>query len=325
MRKGINPEKSKGEKNRRYRHRIIIPVYIPNLEEDYYKESFEVFKVCLDSLINSINNDYSSITLINNASIPIVEDYLNKFLNNGLIDKKVSFSENKGKVYAVLAEAKAAFEPYVTIADADVYFCKGWENAVSEVFEKVPRAGVVSPAPSPHMAFYHNVSVFSDLYLMNKLGYDKRVDDEDCELFLKGMGNDSLFERSGRPFNWKQKQYYLKGGSNSIVGAVHFVATYRSSIFRDSHLFPAIKFENGYEEDFLDRLADIRGWYRLSLSQTCAYHMGNKLESDGVFFIKSNQNKLSSINFDNNEPVNRSKTYAFRSIIFKSLKRFRNL
>ena len=48
MRKGVNPEKDKTEKNLVKFHRIIIPVYIPNLTEEYYTESLQVFESCIE-------------------------------------------------------------------------------------------------------------------------------------------------------------------------------------------------------------------------------------------------------------------------------------
>ena len=326
MRKGVNPEKGKGEKNTPFMHRVIVPVYIPNLDQEYYKEVFEVFKICLNSLINTINFETSCITLINNDSIPEVDVYIKKLLNEGKIDKSVSYTQNRGKVYGVLSEAKAAFEPFVTIADADVLFFEGWERAVSEVFDKIPKAGVVSPAPSPHMALYHNSSVFSDLYLRRKIGYNKRVSDVDCELFLKGMGNLSLFNRNKQEFSWKQKQYFLKDHPNVILGAGHFVATYRSSIFQKCHPFPERKFENGYEERFIDCLADEMGLYRLSLAKTYAYHLGNKLDDTINQVNISSSEKLSRKGFaEIKEPIKSFNPYFLRSIIFKSLKWIKKL
>ena len=127
MRKGVNPEKLKNEKNHQYKHRVIMPVYIPNTEEEYYKQSVEVFRFSLRSLIETINPETTAITIIDNNSIKEVNDIIN--LNLEYIDKKVSYSDNKGKVYAVLNEMRSCYEPFVTCTDADVLFLRGWEKA----------------------------------------------------------------------------------------------------------------------------------------------------------------------------------------------------
>ena len=45
MRIGTNPAKSDNKIEAKSYHRIIITVFIPNLEEDYFKQSHNIFKV----------------------------------------------------------------------------------------------------------------------------------------------------------------------------------------------------------------------------------------------------------------------------------------
>jgi hypothetical protein len=51
MRIGSNPEKTNNSIILDNYHRIVIPVYIPNFE-GYFKDAFEIFKLCLDSLLD---------------------------------------------------------------------------------------------------------------------------------------------------------------------------------------------------------------------------------------------------------------------------------
>jgi len=74
MREGVNPEKYKGEKNLRKQHRVVVVFYIPDIEEDYYKESVVVLDACLNSLVNTINFETTNITLINNNSVDEVTE-----------------------------------------------------------------------------------------------------------------------------------------------------------------------------------------------------------------------------------------------------------
>lgn len=276
MREGVNPEKAKKEKNIRKLHRVIIPVYIPNIEEEYYKESLEVFERCLSSLFKTINPDTTVATIINDGSTALIDPVLVKY--QGQIDKLVSYRENKGKVYAVSDEARSAFEPFITIADADVLFFTGWEQEVLDIFEKVPKAGIVSPLPTPNNAFYFNCSLFFDQYLKGNIGYDKIVDEKDLDLYEQGINFSKILLRPGSKYSWKEKQYYLKGDKIVLAGASHFIATYRSDLFKDQRSFPEYKFKKGYEESFLDHLADIKGLYRLSSLKCFAYHIGNRLD-----------------------------------------------
>lgn len=277
MRQGINPEKYKGEKNIKKEHRVVVVFYIPNTEEEYYKESISVLDTCLNSLVNTINFETTNITLINNNSVFEVAKVVDKYIKKKQIDKYVVYDENKGKVYAIIDEVRNVYEPFVTISDCDVLFFSGWEHAVFDVFKNYPRAGVVTPLPSHYSAFVYNASVFFDHFFLGKMRYNKIVADEDVDLYLEGVNNIALINRRAK-YNWKEKQYFLDGNIKAIIGATHFVATYRSSIFNNESLFPEIKFANGYEAAFIDNLADKKGMYRLSTLITFAYHIGNKID-----------------------------------------------
>ena len=286
MRKGVNPEKNKNEKNTFFFHRIIIPVFIPNTSEEFYKESVRVFDRCLSSLLRTINNQKTAITLINNNSCIEAESIIMKYAFG--IDKIVHYRENKGKILAVMNEAKAAYEPFITISDADVLFISGWEEEICKVFEAFPKAGVVSPLPTPNNTFISNSSLFFDKYFIGKIKYKKIVSDIDLELYKTGINFPSILDRTNRKFSWKEKQYYINGKYKAVAGACHFVATYRSFLFKDIEEFPYFKFKNGYEKEFLDDIADRQGYYRLSVNKTYAYHMGNKLD-ENILISKEDQ------------------------------------
>lgn len=328
MRVGVNPEKYKKEKNTHKFHRVIIVYYIPNKEEDYYSESISVLDACLKSLTNSINYDTTSITLINNNSIADTEPIVNNYLNKGLIDKYISFSENKGKVYAIMNEVRGIYEPFVTIADSDVLFIKGWEKAVFNIFKNFDKAGVVAPLPCSNLAFNHNNSFFFDAMLKASIKKGKVVTDRDCDIYLEGLGNNALLDRNNRKFNWRTHQYYLKKNNESaVIGAGHFVATYRTDLINNYKVFPEFKFFNGYEDKFIDNKADLKGYYRLSLSKTYAYHIGNKLDKNVNEFSKL---KGELVELDNFKDINlkikkRYSPFWFRLFFFKVIKKIMKL
>ncbi len=290
MRNGVNPEKLKNEALPVFLHRVIVPVYIPNLKDAYYLNHLEVFEKFLGQLIKTINPKTTSITLINNNSCPEIESVINKY--RLAIDKLVWYAENKGKVFPVLQEARSAAEPFITITDADVLFYEGWEKAVFEVFASCPKAGVVAPLPSPALAFYENTAVFFDQYLTGGIAYQKLMSDADAQLYLAGMGNDSLLNRENRKYSWKDRQYVLKKVS-ALIGCGHFVATYRKELFNGKYENPKIKFKNGLEREFIDSLSDEKGYYRLSTVETYAYHMANNLDEHSRSFTRQKEKKVS--------------------------------
>ena len=156
MRIGTNPEKDKCSLLNHKQHRIIMPFWIPNVTDDYFKNQPEVLRLCLQSLTDSIDLSKTNITLINNNSCAEAAKIAEEFVEKGLIDKYVVRSENRGKLENVLAEARAAYEDYITISDADFLFFRGWEKAVSDIMENFKHAGMVSCYPAAHLAYFHN-------------------------------------------------------------------------------------------------------------------------------------------------------------------------
>ena len=315
MRIGINPEKIKKTKISYKNHRVIIPVFITN-NDSYFDNSLNILKKCIKSLLETIDTDNTNITIINNDSKLEVNEFLLELVKLKKIDKYVVSSVNYGKVYSILAEARASYEPFITIADSDVFFFNDWQNAVNEVFEKFENVGVVGLTPDPHLAFYCNNSLIFDKLFQIKKG--NIVDNYDLELFEKGIGNNQFF--SNKKNNWKEKQYYLeKDELQVVVGAGHFASTYRKELFHKIPFsYPIYVFPGG-ELSFLDTPIDKLGYYRVSLNKAKAYHMGN-VDIGGFERINITENKITKLNIENNfiKPIVPYfiKKYAVRCIIF---------
>lgn len=128
MRIVSNPEKKQLSRITYKPHRVIVPVYIPDSKEDYFKNLFEIFKISINSLINTTDKELTNITIINNKCKPEVTNYIDCLVKESKIDKHVKLSNNYGKVYTVLTEARASLEPFITISDADVFFYNNFIN-----------------------------------------------------------------------------------------------------------------------------------------------------------------------------------------------------
>ncbi len=298
MRIGSNPEKEKNEKNRLKQHRVVMVFYVPNSEEEYYKELHKVLDKSLESLVKTINFETTAITLINNNSTSELNSVINKYIQ--YIDKYICYSENKGKVHAVINEVRGVYEPFVTITDADVLFYSGWEQAVFSVFKTYPKAGVVSPLPVPHCSFARNSVLFCD-GLFSNLKYGSILSSHDTELYKKSIDNPEIFRRQWHEY-WDVKHLYLDGAPQAIVGATHFVATYKTNLFRNQYEFPEFKFKAGYEDHFMDIIAENKGMYRLSTTQTFAYHIGNSLDDVTQNHVYSSEVFITSQFFNDISP-----------------------
>jgi len=76
MRIGINPAKENKELKIENYHRVVVPVYIPNFE-GYFAELFEVFKLCLESLLLTVHQK-TRITIYNNNCCEEVKNYIDQ-------------------------------------------------------------------------------------------------------------------------------------------------------------------------------------------------------------------------------------------------------
>ncbi|OAD46131.1 glycosyltransferase family A protein [Polaribacter atrinae] len=273
MRIGVNPEKNNNQKINYKNHRIIIPVYIPNSKDEYFNNLFSVFKTSLASLIKTTDIKETNITIINNNCREEVTDYIDNLLKEKVIDKHVQLASNYGKIYTILAEARASYEQLITIADADVFYFSNWLSETKTIFNEFKNAGVVAPLPMPQLAFYSNYSLFFSNFFKIKKG--KIILEDDLLLFEESVGSKILIEKN----NWFKNQLYLeKNTVKACIGAGHFIATYRKEVLdKISIVKPTYVFENGGERFHLDAPIDQLGYYRLSTIKTFVYHLGNTI------------------------------------------------
>ncbi|URW79291.1 glycosyltransferase family A protein [Xiashengella succiniciproducens] len=282
MRVGENPLKSDRQELEHKQHRVIIPFWIPNVENPYFRNQPEVLRICIQSLLDSINTETTNITLINNNSCKEASDVVEYFVEQGVIDKYVVLCDNRGKLEAVLSEARACYEEYITISDCDFLFFKGWESSVAGIMRAFPEAGMVSCFPASHLAYFYNSNL---IWFRPKAG--KILDDNDIDLFEKGLGHPAtsgLYSRPGirKREIWRYNHYYLKRKNCiAMVGAVHALATYRREVvdrFNKDRVL--LRFGNGYEHEYIDFAAEKSGYLRLSTPSLLAYHMGNTLPQE---------------------------------------------
>lgn len=269
MRTGVNPAYLQAYQPPRLAfHRVIIPVYVPRLE-GYYAKAKEVLELCVESLLHTIH-PYTAITVINNGSCAEVLDYLEGLFREGKIDKLVNYRTNVGKMNSLLYELHCAQENFVTLADADVLFTTGWQQAVEEAFALFPNLGLISPLPQPRLLNYH--ASFSWLYgiisgsLVRISDYDK----EAVRTFKRSIGQDeALSPIEERPFAIE------KSGKHFVIGAGHFCCTIHKSVIPFLPRYTNVVQFKGAEEPAFDSVIEKAGFMRLATSQGFVFHMGN--------------------------------------------------
>ncbi|AXO81599.1 glycosyltransferase family 2 protein [Olleya aquimaris] len=291
MRKGVNPQKKQDVIEVDSIHRIILVVYIPN-NISFYKNSFEVFKLCLESLIKTINSQ-AKITVVNNGSNEQVTQYIYKKHQEKYIDTLIHHNTNIGKIDALLGAARGAREKYITLSDADVLFKTGWMEEVTSVFNNFKNVGSVSPISVRNAETYATSSGMLKV-LTKQLKFEYKAIPENFEDFNRYMSSINWDLETKPNLKWPVVE------SNSIkanLGSGHQVLTIdRDLLFSYIPTSPSyILIGRNSVNDFIDDPINKSGKLRLSTYNNFAYHMGNTVEKWMVQVQEENMNNINNI------------------------------
>ncbi|MNL12449.1 Glycosyl transferase family 2 [compost metagenome] len=272
MRLGFNPNKDQETVSLTYSHQIIIPVYIPS-QNDYFKDSFVILKLCLESLFRTVHKK-TFITIVNNGSCQEVTNYVHELYLEKKIHEVIE-TTNVGKLNAILKGIVGHNFPLITITDSDVLFLNGWQKATYSIFENFPKAGVVCPVPSSRSLRTYTSNIYWDSFFSKKLAFSKVKNPLALKKFAVSVGNPDFYNEA------HLESYLTVSNKNekAVVGAGHFVGTYRGEIFNSLEVkYSNYKLGGGSESEILDIPVVKKGFWRLSTEDNYAYHMGNVLE-----------------------------------------------
>ncbi|MGE8339824.1 MAG: glycosyltransferase family A protein [Flavobacterium sp.] len=287
MRLGFNPNKGKEVLKSDYFHQIIIPVYIPN-QEGYFKESFEILKLNLDSLRKTVH-DRTYITIVNNGSCELIVDYLNSLKKENKIHELIHVT-NIGKINAMLKGVVGHNFDLITTSDADVLFLNGWQEAAYKVFQNFSKCGAVCTTPSSRSLRTFTANLYWDFLFSRKIKFKEVLNKEALKKFGASVGNENFYNEA------HLKKYLTISNNNesAVVGAGHFVITYRASIFNSLEKRFTEFVLGGRSNDLFDSAVVKKGFWRLSTLDNYTYHMGNTTEAwmyDEVSKLKENSAK----------------------------------
>jgi hypothetical protein len=273
MRQGENISRNKKLELVEAEHRVIIPLYIPH-ENDYYKDAFQIFEMCLHSIIKTSSSQIKISVISNGSSNPVNNKLINLYLD-GHINELIIEREPIGKINSILKALRTADERLITITDADVMFLNNWEEAVVNVFKAFPKAGMVSPVPVFRTQLRHTSNIWFDYLFSKRLKFTPVKNPEDLTRFANSIGWSYL--------NDKVKDVIAtitsKNNTIAVVGNSHFVGTYKNEVFKtlpkDNSTF---KLGGNSEQLYTDMPVIKSGGYRLATNDNFAYHLGNTLE-----------------------------------------------
>jgi hypothetical protein len=273
MRRGGYQSKKEPQLEGYGRHRVIIPVYIPSLD-DYFARFVEILKFCIDSLYITTAGK-AKITIISNNSVREVVEELQSYHQDGYIDQLLLNRTNRGKVDAVVSVARGCFEDLITISDCDVLFKQGWLETVEEIFAHFPECGSVSPVPDPRFSWHYTSATILGGLATRELAVEKVIPDEDLDLFGQSIGWDMY-----TPEHRRAQMIVRRNGTTACVGSGHFVFTMRKEVLEAMPTQASLMAISGKSEEmWLDMPPDRRGFWRLATTRSYAYHMGNIPES----------------------------------------------
>jgi hypothetical protein len=290
MRVGFNPHKDKVQESSDYLHQVIIPVYIPN-EEGYFKDSFAILKLCLDSLLATVHTK-TFISIVNNGSCVIVVDYLNDMFQRQKIQELIH-TENIGKLNAVLKGLAGNDIELVTISDSDVLFLPNWQMETVKVFATVPKAGVVGIVPQFKMYESNCGNVLFDTIYNSKLQFVPVKNKDALIRFYDSLGWDKNYNQDYLLYNLALK---ISPELSVLLGSGHFVATYKKDIFESVVTYIGYKM-GGNSEGYLDTLPLEKDYWRITTQDNYAYHMGNTIE-DWMRFIPNQKQENMGVEYN---------------------------
>jgi len=301
MRIGQNPAKEIQKLADYHQHRIIIPVYIPELS-GYFEHSLEILDLCLQSL-HFTTTEKDSITLISNGCTSQVTDALFAYQARGWIDQVIINHHNHGKIDTILSAARGSYEDIITFADCDAFFYPGWFKAVCQVFNAFPEAGWVSSMPAPDTTRLNTASTIFMAFFKGVLKKKPVEAENDLNRFGESIGRPEMYRS-------RLNEHYLAVERNdnlAIVGGGHFSFSIRRQVLQDIPATASAKFMA--EEEFLGQPFDRAGYWRLSTPRLYVQHMGNTPEK--WMFEDIEQIKTSSL-----EPIDLPATPGLKPIGF---------
>lgn len=274
MRKGYNPTKGgKPVVKTPCDHRVIIPLHIPH-ENDYFKDAYKIFELCLFSILKTSNSTLK-VSIISNKCSQEVNERLIKLYDSHKIDELIIEREGIGKINSLLKALRTVEERLVTITDADVLFLDNWETEIVKVFKAFPKAGAVCPVPVYRKHLDLTANIWFKYLLSKNLRFRDVKDRDALENFAKSIGWTHLPEEFGDSIGTLK----AKDSTMAVLGCSHFVATYKSEVFK---ALPEKNSEFLIDGDseflYMDKPVVLTDGYRLSTYTNNAYHLGNVFE-----------------------------------------------
>lgn len=278
----MNPGRGKRSDYDPARVTIAVLTYVPN-EIGYFKDRFDVMRVCIQSIIKNSKKPYDLMVFDNGSSAKVVS-YLEKQHKTGNIDFLILSQKNIGKISALQFMFKAAPGEIIAYCDDDVFFLPGWIDRHLEVLDTYPDVGVVS-------GFYIKPHMKEGIKTTLRFAQRPEVQMEKGNLIEKEI-EQHYISNMGR--TWDQYHQEIKGledirltykGVQTFASAGH----YQFVAFKERILkaMPEKRKNNlmGQMRE-LDIAIDDLGLLRLCTTPAAVRLLGNQINQEGAQFIR---------------------------------------
>lgn len=274
MRIGTNPLKDHGRDGRRFWHRVVTPVYVPE-DTGFFEHGTEVLEAALTSLVRTTGPE-TGITIVVNAASDRCRSVIEKARRECDRMDIIWKAQNAGKVEALFSAVRGYHEPFTTMTDSDVFFLPGWLEKTVEVFDAFPWAGMVSALPVPHLRRHYTTATWLGALARGMLRWGKLALREDMEQYMEDLGSPRLIPEWMLEAQWGVENR----GVVALIGATHMQCTMRREVIEAApreECTAALGLES--EVRWMDEPADKLGFWKLSLPRAYVRHLGNQCPS----------------------------------------------
>lgn len=270
MRIGVSDTKNVGPVADPSRHRVILPVYVPRLT-GYFENAIDILSLSLESLRLTVEG-LANVTLVANQCCDEALEILDGHYRQGWVDQLVVNRANRGRIDGVLSIARGSYEPVLTFSDSDVFFKRGWIQAIETLLATFPECGMASVVPHPGTAWHHTTATVLGGLAHRELRVGKVVSDDDIDRFGHSIGMPDWL----KPEQRARQVLVARNGITACVGCGHFLFTIRKDVLDVVPREPCWRpLGAGSDEIWYDRPPDVAGYWRLATPTAHAYHLGN--------------------------------------------------
>jgi hypothetical protein len=223
---------------------------------------------------------------------------LNNELKESRIDELFIVKSGIGKINSLYKIINSVKEPLVTLTDADVLFSSGWQNQVEQIFIDYPKAGMVCPFSYSKGFRELTANIYFDNFFNNRIKINKIKNPEALKHFATSIGNENFYNDIHLKYGIT---YQEKGKSRVLIGAGHFVATFKRNVFPHFKFKSNLKRLASGEGLYIDLPPVKAGLWRFSTEKNYVYHMGNTIIPMYTKILDSNTIDLplkQHLNFD---------------------------